>query len=220
MSQIIRVLVVDDSAYTRKAVREMLSRSPYIEVVGTARDGLEALELVEELKPDLVTCDLMMPRLDGPGFVRQQMARRPLPILVVSATQEDAALALEALEAGAVDFVQKPTALATDELFHLREELVEKVKAAGQTPKERLKPQAVQTPAAAHRRTTRLEVVLIGISTGGPQALRALLPKFPRDFPVPMAVVLHMPAGFTTLYAAKLNELCALEFKEAAEGDL
>ncbi len=222
MSQVIRVLVVDDSAFARKVIREMLSRSPYIEVVGTARDGLEALEMVEQFRPDIVTCDLMMPRLDGVGFVQQQMKRRPIPILILSIAPQDAEQALAALEAGAVDFVQKPTALATNDLLRIREELVEKVKAAAEAPPERLHPEQQPTlPLPKFRRamTGRVAAVMIGISTGGPQALRALMPQFPADFPVPVAIVLHMPVGFTALYAQKLNESTALTVKEAEEGD-
>jgi two-component system, chemotaxis family, protein-glutamate methylesterase/glutaminase len=222
MSRIIRILVVDDSAFARKVMKEILSHNPYVEVVGVARDGIEALEMVEEVKADLVTCDLMMPRLDGAGFVRKQMARRPIPILIVSVADENAGLALQALEAGAIDFVQKPTALATDDLFRIREELLEKVKAASRATPERL----IATPLAreVHRPTrprpaSRAEVVVIGVSTGGPQALRSLLPRFPADFPVPVVMVLHMPIGFTALYAEKLDEICELEVREAAEGD-
>src|SRR5918995_2618026 len=130
MDRVLKVLVVDDSAYVRKVVKQMLSRSPFLEVVGTARDGREALELVEQLDPDVVTCDLIMPELDGVGFIRQQMARRPVPIVVVSVASESGELVLAALDAGAVDFVQKPTALATDRLLEIGDELVEKVKAA------------------------------------------------------------------------------------------
>ena len=106
MSRVLRVLVIDDSAYVRKVVREILSRSPFVEVVGTARDGLEALDLVERLEPDVVTCDLIMPELDGVGFVREQMKRRPLPIIIMSIANETAEAALTALDAGAIDFVQ------------------------------------------------------------------------------------------------------------------
>ena len=220
MNEVIRVLIVDDSAFLRKVVREMLSRSPYLEVVGAARDGIEALELVEQLKPHVITCDLNMPRLDGVGFVREQMKRRPLPILILSVADQDAALALQALEAGAIDFIQKPTALASDELHRIREELVEKVKAAAHAPVRGEAPQ-VRVPAAEMlepQRSCRIDAVVIGISTGGPQALRALLPKFPKNFPVPIAVVLHMPVGFTALFAEKLNAICALKVKEASEG--
>jgi len=222
MSRLIRTLIVDDSAFARKVVKEMLSRSPFIEVVGSARDGIEALEMVNEVKPDLVTCDLIMPRLDGAGFVREQMARRPLPILIVSVADENADLALQALEAGAVDFVQKPTALATDDLFRIREELLEKVKVAAVAPPQRLVPPTI---GKGVRRSTRArgssgaEVVVIGVSTGGPQALRSLLPRLRADFPAPIVIVLHMPIGFTALYAAKLDELCELDVREAAEGD-
>ena len=221
MSRLIRALVVDDSAFARKVVREMLSRHPYIEVVGTARDGVEALEMVEQLKPDVVTCDLMMPQLDGVGFIRQQMARNPVPILVLSVANEEAELALQALDSGAVDFIQKPTALATDDLFRIREELVSKVKAAAEAPIGRLR-QPVPTVAPVHsprKSSLRFDAVVIAVSTGGPQALRALLPRLAEDFPVPIAIVLHMPIGFTALYASKLDELCSIRIKEAAQDD-
>src|SRR5829696_8251584 len=138
MDRVLRVVVVDDSAYVRKVVREILSRSPFVEVVGTARDGREALALVEELDPDVVTCDLMMPELDGVGFVREQMQRRPVPIVIMSIANETAEAALTALDAGAIDFVQKPTALASEKIFEVSAELIEKVKAAGQISLNRI----------------------------------------------------------------------------------
>src|ERR1700750_1304773 len=138
MDRVLKVLVVDDSAYVRKVVKQMLSRSPFLEVVGTARDGREALELVEQLTPDVVTCDLIMPELDGVGFVREQMQRRPLPIIIMSGAKETAEAALTALDAGAVDFVQKPTALASEKIFEVSNELIEKVKAAGNVSLNRL----------------------------------------------------------------------------------
>lgn len=222
MSQLIRVLAVDDSAFVRKVIREILSRNPYIEVVGTARDGFEALDLVEQLKPDVVTCDLNMPRLDGVGFVREQMRRNPVPILILSVAPQDAEPALAALDAGAVDFVQKPTALANDDLLRIREELIDKVKAAAGAPVARLRvdqPPVAAAPQGSIRASGRIQAVVIGVSTGGPQALRTLMPQFPADFPVPIAIVLHMPIGFTALYAEKLNECTHLRVKEAAEND-
>src|SRR6476646_2719522 len=138
MNRIVRVLIVDDSAYVRKVLRQMLTRSPFIEVVGAARDGVEALELAAQLKPDVITTDLMMPQLDGVGFVRAQMARRPIPILVVSIASESGELVLAALEAGAIDVVQKPTALATEKVFEISEELIAKVNAAASMPLGRL----------------------------------------------------------------------------------
>src|ERR1700761_7123895 len=127
---LIRTLIVDDSAFVRKAVREMLSRSPQIEVVGFARNGKDALEAVETLKPDVVTCDLMMPEMDGVGFVKAQMARRPIPIVILAASALDGPKVLEALDVGAMDFLQKPTALASEQIHAIQEELIEKVKAA------------------------------------------------------------------------------------------
>ena len=222
MSQVIRVLVVDDSAFARKVIREMLSRNPYIEVVATARDGAEALELVEQLKPDVVTCDLMMPRMSGASFVREQMRRNPVPILLLSVAEQDAEEALAALEAGAVDFVQKPTALANDDLLRIRDELVEKVKAAAGAPVERLRVEEAPAPPVIEPRPLphrHVDAIVIGVSTGGPQALRNLMPQFPADFPIPIAIVLHMPLGFTALYAEKLAETTRLAIKEAQEGD-
>jgi two-component system, chemotaxis family, protein-glutamate methylesterase/glutaminase len=226
MDRVLKVLVVDDSAYVRKVVKQMLSRSPFLEVVGTARDGREALELVEQLKPDVVTCDLIMPELDGVGFVREQMRRRPLPIIIMSIANETGEAALTALDAGAVDFVQKPTALATEKIFEVSDELIEKVKAAAGIPMGRVQtsaPTAETTwPQTADSVTRKqlADVVVIGISTGGPQALKHLIPQLPADFPAPLAMVMHMPVGYTEMYARKLDELSPLEVREAHEGDV
>lgn len=215
-----RVLVVDDSAYVRKVVTQMLSRSPELEVVGTARDGREALDQVVDLQPDVITCDLIMPNLDGVGFVVEQMARKPLPIVIVSVASEAGELALNALDAGAVDFIQKPTALASERLLEISDELIGKVKTAAHARLRAL-------PASAQPRTPfvaplmargTFDAIVIGISTGGPQALRSMLPQLPADLPVPMAIVLHMPVGFTELYARKLDELSPLKVCEAADG--
>jgi two-component system chemotaxis response regulator CheB len=221
MTDIVRVVVVDDSAYVRKVVKQMLSRSPFIEVVGTARDGAEALELIAETEPDVVTCDLNMPAMDGVAFVRAQMARRPVPILIISIASGAGEQVLAALDAGAVDFVQKPTALATDRLLEIADELIEKVKAASKAPMQRLAaPVAISEPlvAAAHGPTS-IDLIVIGTSTGGPQALKAVLPLLPADCPVPIAMVLHMPVGYTEMYAAKLNDMCALNVIEAKGGE-
>jgi two-component system, chemotaxis family, protein-glutamate methylesterase/glutaminase len=218
----IRTLIVDDSPFVRKIVREMLSRSPFIEVVGMARDGDEALELAAELKPDVITCDLTMPGKNGVAFVRAQMTRRPVPILILSASPADAENVLEAITAGAVDFIQKPTALASHDLLAVRDELIEKVKAAASAPIQNLLPQTPEPPRPPIKISTthKAEVVVLGISTGGPQALRFLIPQFPADFPVPLLIVLHMPVGYTELFASKLGEQCKLKVREARDGDV
>ncbi len=217
----IRVLVVDDSAFARKVVREIFAASGWVDVVGTARDGEEALELTASLQPDLVISDLRMPKVDGVNFVRRQMAVRPLPILILSSAAQDEAEVVEALSAGAIDVVQKPTALATDDLKAVRDALVEKVREAMSVPVENLvRELAPAIPVVRGTRAAKVDIVLIGISTGGPQALRRMIPLLPADFPVPIAIVLHMPVGYTALYAEKLNEVCAMEVKEAADGDV
>ena len=174
-----------------------------------------------ELQPDVVTCDLIMPNLDGVGFVTEQMARKPLPIVIVSVASEAGELALNALDAGAVDFVQKPTALASERLLEMSDELI---------GRSRPPPRHACVPRRPRRSTARMplatpiaargvfDVVVLGISTGGPQALRAILPQLPAALPVPMAIVLHMPVGFTELYARKLDEMSSLKVCEAADG--
>ena len=219
-NRLLRVLVVDDSAYVRKVVSQLLSRSPFLEVVGTARDGQEALERVAELEPDVITCDLIMPNLDGVGFVREQMSRKPVPIVIVSVASESGELVLNALDAGAVDFVQKPTALASDRLLEISDELIAKVKAGADA---RVRQPAANTNAEAAampsgRRKGVFDIVVLGVSTGGPQALRTLIPRLPAALSVPLAVVLHMPVGYTELYARKLDELSPLHVVEATAG--
>ena len=221
MDRVVRVLVVDDSAYVRKVVKEMLSRSPFLEVVGVARDGAEALEMVERLKPDVVTCDLIMPGTDGVDFIRKQMAIQPIPIVVVSIAAESSERVLSALDAGAVDFVQKPTALATEKVFEIAGELVAKVKAAAAAPVVRLRrPAGTAADPIAVSFRNRYDLLVIGISTGGPQGLKSVIPRLPGNFPVPVAIVLHMPIGYTETYAKRLDDASALSVVEARDGDV
>ena len=230
VNRIVKVLVVDDSAYVRKMVTQMLARSPFIEVVGSARDGREALAMAQELDPDVITCDLNMPEMDGVAFVREQMARRPTPVVIISVADQSSERALAALDAGAVDIVQKPTALASDRLLEVADDLLEKVKAAALAPMRRVFAGSRAAPASRTARPIAapmpvrsengsIDVIVIGISTGGPQALKLLIPRLPANLSVPIAVVLHMPVGYTDMYAQKLNEACELTVKEAAEGD-
>ena len=215
----VRVLVVDDSAYVRKVVKEMLSRSPAVDVVGTARDGDEALDMVGRLKPDVVTCDLIMPATDGIEFIRRQMAIQPVPVVVVSIAAESSERVLSALDAGAVDFVQKPTALATDKVLDIAEELIAKVKAAAGAPMTRLSHAAVVAAAPVSASfSNRYDLLAIGVSTGGPQGLKSVIPRLPADFPAAVAIVLHMPVGYTDAYAKRLSETSALTVIEAGTG--
>jgi two-component system chemotaxis response regulator CheB len=157
--------------------------------------------------------------------VREQMRRNPVPIIIMSIANETAEAALTALDAGAVDFVQKPTALASEKIFAVSNELIEKVKAAGKISLARIvesaPPEADKTASTAReiRGSHLVDLVVLGISTGGPQALKRLIPQLPADFPVPVAMVMHMPIGYTEMYAAKLNEISELNVREAAEMD-
>ena len=224
MTRVIRVVVVDDSAYVRKVIKQMLSRSPFIEVVGTSRDGEEGLETVKELQPDVVTLDLIMPGMGGLGFLERQMARQPLPVIVVSISNESSQQVLQALDLGAVDFVQKPSALATEKVLEMSEELVSKVKAAAAIPMKRVqaaprKEVQGRTPARLGIPARKVDVIVVGLSTGGPQALKQVFPLLPADFPVPIVVVLHMPAGYTEMYAESLGNLTQLKTVHANEND-
>jgi two-component system, chemotaxis family, protein-glutamate methylesterase/glutaminase len=227
----IRVLVADDSAFARKVIREVLSSDPQIEVVGTARDGLDALEKIAELRPDVVTLDLLMPLLDGLGVLHALRGKSEARCVVVSTSDEQSALAIQALEAGALDIVHKPTALATDRLYELSSDLVQKVKIAAlarrpldarDARQEEMPPQGSRSPAAdggsVVRARSSVRVVVIGASTGGPQALTRILASLPREFPVPIAVVLHMPIGYTKALAMRLNDACSIDVFEAHDG--
>lgn len=227
MNGLVRVLIVDDSAFMRKTITQILSRSPFIEVVGIAGDGEEALEKVQELHPDVVTLDLMMPGLDGLGFLDRQMTTNPLPVVVVSTVGDQHELVLRALEAGAVDFVHKPSLQGTDTVLGMGEELIDKVKLAATIRIYRVHPELLAKPvidktseAGSRRGTGSVDAIVIGISTGGPQGLKYLIPQFAEDFPVPIAVVLHIPVGYTELFASKLDDISSLRVVEAREGAL
>lgn len=217
-SRRIRVLVVDDSAFARKVLRQALETQPNIEVVGIAADGLEALEKIGVLAPDVVTLDLMMPQLDGVGVLRELSALSAAPrVLVVSFSSGESELVLEALQLGAVDFLQKPTALATDRLYELSDELVAKVVAAANARRTSLSPSpsSVQSP---QRLFTSREILVVGTSTGGPQALTRLVAALPAQFPIPIAIALHIPAEYTAALAQRLDAGSALHVVEASQG--
>lgn len=214
----IRVLVVDDSAFARKVMRESLLTSPLIEVVGTARDGIDALEKIAALKPDVVTLDLMMPELDGLGVLAQLTPDQRSRVVIVSMADEATDIGVAALGFGVFDLVHKPTALAVASLHEISQELVTKVLMAASQPRRppaALPPRMIELPPF---QATTERVVLIGTSTGGPQALTRLLRELPANFPAPIALVLHIPPGYTAPLAERLNAECAIEVLEAQHG--
>lgn len=226
MSERIRVLVVDDSALMRKLIPAILARDSWIEVVGTAMDGAFALKKIEELRPDVVTLDLEMPRMDGLEMLRLIMRRAPLPIILFSTHSKKGGYAtLKALALGAVDFLAKPKDAAAGHLDEIADQLIAKIKVAKRAAKRKLPPVTVKEelpklakgsrPALAPRR-----VIAVGISTGGPNALQYVLSQIPSDFLSAIVVVQHMPEGFTEMFAKRLDECCPLEVQEARSGDL
>ncbi len=223
----IRVLVVDDSALVRRLVTTALSQAPDVVVAGVARDGLEAVRMVDELKPDVVTLDIEMPVLDGLGALTKIRAKHPrLPVIMFSTlTERGASATLDALSRGASDYVTKPsnTGQIADGIAAVRDQLVPRIRALAGLRK--LTP-ASGAPIVRRTRPTRagapapVEALLIGCSTGGPDALARLIPRLPADLGVPVLVVQHMPPVFTAMLAQRLDKSSALQVREAADRDV
>ncbi|HEX2485042.1 MAG TPA: chemotaxis response regulator protein-glutamate methylesterase [Myxococcota bacterium] len=218
----IRVLVIDDSAYSRRTITRMLETSPLVEVVGWARDGEEALRKALQLRPDLVTLDLEMPRMDGFTLLRLLMAKRPTPVLVVSGRSGDEEV-FRALELGAVDFVAKPSLRAAPELATIQEELIRKVHATRQLRMDKVRDRISQAPALVRARDPvrdgRLRVVAIGSSTGGPAALMQVFGAFGEAPDCAFVVSQHMPEGFTRGFAERIDRLTPVAAHEAEGGE-
>jgi two-component system chemotaxis response regulator CheB len=220
----VRVLVVDDSALMRKLIPQILRTDPSIEVVGTAMDGEFGLKKIEELHPQVVTVDLEMPGMGGLEMLKEIVRRHRLPVIVVSShSTEGASVTLKALSLGAFDFVAKPHDVAA-RMPEIARELIAKIKAAAQSRPlpvsivpEVQRPSRKDLPESRNRPS---QIVAIGISTGGPQALQYILPQLPADFPAAILVVQHMPEGFTDMFARRLDEICAIRVKEAQSGDV
>jgi two-component system chemotaxis response regulator CheB len=221
VSEPIRVLVVDDSVVVRLVVAEALHADPELALAGVAPDGEAALEKIAQLQPDVVVLDVEMPKLDGLATLRAIRARdRRLPVVMFSTlTARGASTTLDALTLGASDYVQKPsTGNREASVQVLREELLPKLRALGQRVR---RPPAAPVPLARRASpSSRLDVVVIGVSTGGPNALAEVLPALPADLPVPVLLVQHMPPLFTGLLAERLHKLSGLDVAEAAGGEL
>ncbi|KAF0143792.1 MAG: two-component system chemotaxis family response regulator CheB [Nitrospirae bacterium] len=213
----IRVLIVDDSPFIRKALLRIFESEPSITVVGVARNGKEAIEKVIELEPDVITLDIMMPEMDGIETLKIIMGTKPTPVLMLSQyTHEGTELTLNALEFGAMDFVDKSTTGLMD-FFGLAKEIISKVKAiTGQRP---LRIASSSMALQDYKGRGIIDAVAIGTSTGGPPALQVLLPKFPKDISFGVLIVQHMPHGFTGPLAKRLDTMCQIHIKEAEEGD-
>jgi two-component system chemotaxis response regulator CheB len=220
----IRVVVVDDSAYNRRAITKMLEELPGVEVVGYATNGEEGIRRVIDLTPDLVTLDLEMPRMDGFTMLRILMASTPVPVIVISSTSGDEKV-FKALELGAVDFIAKPTSIISDELLKIQQDLHEKVQAVFKLNMARVQKRseteapAVEFPRPQAGAAASIDLVAIGSSTGGPPALQRIFSAFSEPLPFAIAVSQHMPPGFTATFAERLNRSTGFEVREAKDGD-
>jgi two-component system chemotaxis response regulator CheB len=211
-------LIVDDSAFARKVMREVLANAAEIEIVGIARDGLDALEQCETAKPDVIALDLMMPELDGLGVLRA-LAERPFAprVVLVSSSALDSRIAVEALALGAFSLVQKPTALATDRLYEVGAELVRELHLAASSLLRAPAPPPSADPAVPLA-SGAIEMLVLGTSTGGPRALSRLLSALPGDLLVPVAAVVHIPEGYTASLAERIDRASELQVLEAEDG--
>lgn len=224
----VRILVVDDSAFMRTALARMIASEAGFEVVATASSGAEALERISSHDPDVVTLDVQMPGLDGLATLRRIMQQFPRPVIMVSAvTERDAEITFNALSAGAFDYVPKQLSNSSLEIVHIRADLIAKIRAAAAARWHRVAAPGCRKPAQSvgYKRTDAPSpitpaIVAIGVSTGGPKALQEILPRFPRDFPVPILIVQHMPGGFTRPFAQRLDSLCAITVREASAREL
>jgi two-component system chemotaxis response regulator CheB len=225
----IRVLVVDDSALVRSLLAEIINRQPDMECVGSANDPLIAREMIRELNPDVITLDIEMPRMDGIDFLGRLMRLRPMPVLMISTlTERGAEVTMKALELGAVDFVAKPRIGVADGLSELSTQIVEKVRiaAAAHIKRSLVSPTAAGSgiPAPVRAAVTSIgrvsteKLICIGASTGGTEAIKEILTRMPADSPG-IVITQHMPPGFTTSFAARLNSLCQITVKEAVHGE-
>jgi two-component system chemotaxis response regulator CheB len=236
----VRVLIVDDSAFMRKVLEAILISDPQLQVVGHAKDGREAIALAESLKPDVVTMDINMPHMDGLQATAQIMTTNPRPIVVVSSDSKDgAASTLKALELGAIEFIAKPNSAIDLDMQSIREDLLRKVKMAAKvrvvrtasrlaaalqsTPQNGASPVSRPAPAFTQASSAvadhRFPVVVLAASTGGPATVMRLAPGFTKEFPAAVILVQHMPAAFTTQFAAQLAEFTEIPVKEAESGD-
>ncbi len=217
----IRVLIVDDSALARQIIQKGLSEDTGIEVVGTAADPFMARDKIVDLKPDVLTLDVEMPRMDGVEFLRRLMPQYPLPVVMMSSlTQKGKQITLDALDAGAVDFVFKPSSDMGRKLSEVMLELRTKIKIASTANVSHWKHKRIERPQNVSKalKESTDKVIAIGASTGGTEALKQVLQAFPVNMPG-VVVVQHMPPGFTQMFAERLNQICQMEVKEAVSDD-
>lgn len=228
MEKRIKVLVVDDSAFMRRVLTDIMEGTGEIKVIGTARNGIEALDFVRSNKPDVITLDVEMPSMDGLSCLKELQKFSTVPVIMLSGlTKKGEQATIEALEAGAIDFITKPEGLFQISGEEKKKEIIEKIKVAGRIGKKKHKiRQAEPEIPVEHieykgRRDSKLRMLIaIGTSTGGPRALQEVISHIPGDIPAALVIVQHMPAGFTRSLAERLNSISSLTVKEGEHGDI
>ena len=224
-----KVLIVDDSAYTRQTMKKILEEETSLEVVGIATDGIDAMAKTLRLQPDIITLDFEMPGMDGFSFLRWLMRERPTPVIMVT-SHADSKTVFKALELGAVDFIAKPTRRASVELETIERDLLRKIKGLKNIRLDILSKNLELLDQGEEEEDTEdgkgktgrnaIEIVAVGSSTGGPAALQIILTRLPADFRAAMVISQHMPKGFTAPLAERLDRMAQVRIKEAAEGDI
>ena len=218
----IAVLVVDDSAFMRRLIAELINEDSRMHVIGTARDGQDALKKVKELKPDVITLDVNLPDMTGLDVLNQLMASKPIPTIMLSSlTDRGASITVEAMALGAVGFIPKPSGEISLDLYKIKSELIEKIVEASQSHVYDMIDHSKETRKLPNIvKNNKVKLVCIGASTGGPRALRSVITKLPASLPVPVVVVQHMPETFTKSFAQKLNQWSSITVKEASHGEV
>ncbi|MDN5343598.1 chemotaxis response regulator protein-glutamate methylesterase [Oceanotoga sp. DSM 15011] len=218
----IKVLIVDDSAFMRMVLKDIIDKQPNMKVIGMARDGLEAVEKAVNLKPDIITLDVEMPKLNGLEALKIIMKKYPTRVIMVSSlTSEGASITIECLENGAVDFIQKPAGSTSWTFRQVQDDLLKKINDVFKISVDNLKIQSRPTKKiTTTKNLSKDKILLIASSTGGPRSLDKVIPVLPGNLNIPVVVVQHMPAGFTKSLADRLNRISELTVKEAEEGDI
>ena len=231
MAEPIRLLIVDDSPFMRRAISSLVEGESDIKVVGTAKDGQDAIRQIQDLKPDIATMDIEMPVMDGLTALKIIMEKFPIPIIMLSSlTEEGAKETLDALDLGAADYIPKNLSNVSLNILKIKDDLISKIRAIT-AKKYFFKPHSNEQTSGVFKaepfkengtavKNNKIDIVAIGSSTGGPKALQDVIPKLPQNFPVPIIIVQHMPKAFTGSFAERLSSISHIKVIEAAGGEI
>ena len=222
LAKTIRVLIADDSAVMRKLLKDILESEPDIKVVATAKNGAEAVELVSEIKIDVITMDIEMPKMDGLTALQHIMDKKPTPTIMLSAMDKRKAdIVMKSLDHGAVDFISKTSGNLSLDIEKIGQDIIRKIRMAAEVNVKKIsRPRIVKPLLYTRKARGKNKIIAIGASTGGPKAILEVLSLLPRDIPAGIIITQHMPEGFTKSFAERLNWQSSVEENEAEDGDL